>query len=92
MLIIENLEWNAMLHCRACRLVSNLSECSWHAKELCNAGVIKALVALLTSKTDVQTYCMAIRAVRYEIASDSISVVSLLLNYIYFIINFMLQF
>ncbi|KYM95607.1 Armadillo repeat-containing protein 5 [Cyphomyrmex costatus] len=62
--ILENLELNAMLHCRACRLVSNLSECSWHAKELCDAGVIKALVALLTSKTDVQTYCMAIRAVR----------------------------
>lgn len=63
-LIIENLELNAMLHCRACRLVSNLSECSWHAKELCDAGVIKALVTLLTSKTDIQTYCMAIRAVR----------------------------
>ncbi|TGZ49442.1 uncharacterized protein Rnb [Temnothorax longispinosus] len=62
--VIENLEWNAMLHCRACRLVSNLSECSWHAEELCNAGVMKALVTLLTSKTDVQTYCMAVRAVR----------------------------
>lgn len=72
MLIIENLKLNAMLHCRACRLVSNLSECSWHAKELCNAGVMKALVALLTSKTDVQTYCMAIRAVRYKIIPDSI--------------------
>jgi len=70
--IIENLELNAMLHCRACRLVSNLSECSWHAKELCNAGVMKALVLLLTSKTDIQTYCMAIRAVRYKIFLDFI--------------------
>ncbi|XP_011175415.1 armadillo repeat-containing protein 5 [Solenopsis invicta] len=64
LLIIENLEQNAMLHCRACRLVSNLSECSWHAKEMCDAGIMKALVALLTSKTNVDTYCMAIRAVR----------------------------
>ncbi|EGI67349.1 PREDICTED: armadillo repeat-containing protein 5-like [Acromyrmex echinatior] len=63
-LILENLELNTMLHCRACRLVSNLSECSWHAKELCDAGIMKTLVALLMSKTDVQTYCMAIRAVR----------------------------
>ncbi|XP_011873921.1 PREDICTED: uncharacterized protein LOC105565385 [Vollenhovia emeryi] len=63
-LIIENLESNAMLHCRACRLVGNLSECRWHAEKLCNAGVIKALVALLQSKTDEQTYCMAVRAVR----------------------------
>lgn len=80
MLIIENLELNAMLHCRACRLVSNLSECSWHAKELCNAGVMKALVALLTSKTDIQTYCMAIRAVRYKIVPDFIYIYAYILE------------
>ena len=69
-----------MLHCRACRLVSNLSECSWHAKELCDAGIIKTLMALLTSKTDVQTYCMAIRAVRYIIVLNSIVIYFFLLN------------
>lgn len=89
MFIIENLEWNSMLHCRAYRLVGNLSECSWHAEELCNAGVMKPLVALLTSKTDVQNYCMAVRAVRYKIVLDSINVICLLLNCIYPIINFM---
>ncbi|XP_072746397.1 uncharacterized protein Rnb [Anoplolepis gracilipes] len=63
-LIIKNLKLDTKLHCRACRLVSNLSECSWHVKELCNAGVVKALIPLLMLKTNTQTYCMAVRAIR----------------------------
>ncbi|XP_050457379.1 armadillo repeat-containing protein 5 isoform X1 [Cataglyphis hispanica] len=63
-LIIKNLKLDTKLHCRACRLVSNLSECRWHVKELCDAGVLKALMPLLILKTNMQTYCMAIRAVR----------------------------
>lgn len=66
-LIIKNLKLDTKLHCRACRLVSNLSECRWHVKELCDAGVVKALVPHLILKTNTQTYCMAIRAVRYKI-------------------------
>ncbi|XP_029162891.1 LOW QUALITY PROTEIN: armadillo repeat-containing protein 5 [Nylanderia fulva] len=63
-LIIKNLQLDTKLHCRACRLISNLSESSWHVKELCDAGVVKALVPLLILKTSTQTYCMAIRAMR----------------------------
>ncbi|XP_011645188.1 armadillo repeat-containing protein 5-like, partial [Pogonomyrmex barbatus] len=63
-LIIKNLDLDEKLHCRACRLISNLCKCSWHAKELCNAGVLEALTVLLMSKIDRQTYCMAIRAIR----------------------------
>ncbi|CAL1688770.1 unnamed protein product [Lasius platythorax] len=63
-LIIKNLKLDTKLHCRACRLVSNLSECSWHVKELCDAGVVKALIPLLILKTSTQTYCMAVRAMR----------------------------
>ncbi|GAB1861398.1 Peroxidase [Camponotus japonicus] len=63
-LIIKNLKLDTKLHCRACRLVSNLSECSWHVKKLCEAGVVKALVPLLELKTNTQTYCMAVRAMR----------------------------
>nr|XP_012223821.1 PREDICTED: armadillo repeat-containing protein 5 [Linepithema humile] len=63
-LIIKNSKLDNRLHCRACRLVSNLSECSWHAKVLYNTGIVEALKELLMSKTSTQTYCMAVRAVR----------------------------
>ncbi|RLU27291.1 hypothetical protein DMN91_001092 [Ooceraea biroi] len=62
--IIKNLKLDSKLHCRACRLVSNLSECSWHANKLYDAGVVETLTALLKSKTDMQTYLMAVRAIR----------------------------
>ncbi|KAL0099280.1 hypothetical protein PUN28_020093 [Cardiocondyla obscurior] len=55
---------NATLHCRACRLISNLSRCSWHAEKLCNCGVVTGLKIILKSKTDTWTHSMAIRAVR----------------------------
>jgi len=57
---------NGKLHCRACRLISNLSECSWHANKLYDAGVVEILAVLLKSKTDMQTYLMIIRAIRYK--------------------------
>jgi hypothetical protein len=69
--ILKNLKVSDNLHCRACRLVGNLSECSWHAKTFYNAGAIQALQDVLRTKANTQTYLMAIRAVRH---------VSLLLN------------
>lgn len=52
------------LHCRACRLIGNLSDCSWHAKAFYDAGVVPALYEILKNKANTQTYLMAIRAVR----------------------------
>jgi len=63
--IIKNPIIEGKVHCRACRLISNLAECSWYANKLYHAGVIEPLVVLLKSKTDMQTYIMIIRAIRY---------------------------
>ncbi|XP_029052676.1 armadillo repeat-containing protein 5 [Osmia bicornis bicornis] len=62
--IIKHIKLENALHCRACRLIGNLSECNWHAKSLCEAGVVQALVALLKLDTNMQTYLMGVRAIR----------------------------
>lgn len=62
--ILKDLRLSSTIHCRACRLVSNLSECSWHAESLYNAGVVEPLAALLRINTVKQTYIMAVRALR----------------------------
>lgn len=63
--IIKHIKLGNTLHCRACRLIGNLSECDWHAKSLCEAGAIQALVNLLQLDTNMQTYLMGVRAIRY---------------------------
>ncbi|CAL7947352.1 unnamed protein product [Xylocopa violacea] len=62
--IIKHIKLGNTIHCRACRLIGNLSECEWHAKSLCEAGAIQALVDLLQLETNIQTYLMGIRAIR----------------------------
>ncbi|XP_076278500.1 BTB/POZ domain-containing protein Rnb [Lasioglossum baleicum] len=62
--IIKYIKLESTLHCRACRLIGNLSECDWHAKSLCNAGAIQAIVDLLQLDTNMQTYLMGVRAIR----------------------------
>ncbi|XP_033361195.1 armadillo repeat-containing protein 5 [Bombus vosnesenskii] len=62
--IVKYMKLNSSMVCRACRLIGNLSECDWHAKSLCEAGAIQALINLLQLDTYVYIYLMAIRAVR----------------------------
>ncbi|XP_003704054.2 BTB/POZ domain-containing protein Rnb [Megachile rotundata] len=62
--IIKHIKLENTLHCRACRLIGNLSECDWHAKSLCEAGAVQALVNLLQLDTNMQTYLMGVRAIR----------------------------
>ncbi|XP_032686363.1 uncharacterized protein LOC116851238 isoform X2 [Odontomachus brunneus] len=62
--IMKNHALDSTVHCRVCRLVGNLSECSWHAKSLYNNGVVEPLTTFLKLKTTRQTYLMAIRAIR----------------------------
>ncbi|KAJ8679925.1 hypothetical protein QAD02_015712 [Eretmocerus hayati] len=62
--ILRNLKVSDNLHCRACRLVGNLSDCTRHAKGFFDAGIIEALHDVLTTSANSQTYMMAIRAVR----------------------------
>ncbi|KOC67114.1 Armadillo repeat-containing protein 5 [Habropoda laboriosa] len=62
--ILKHIKLGNTLHCRACRLIGNLSECEWHAKSLCEAGVIQALVDCLQLDTNMQTYLMGVRAIR----------------------------
>ncbi|XP_012349280.1 armadillo repeat-containing protein 5 [Apis florea] len=62
--IIKHIKLGNSLHCRACRLIGNLSECDWHAKSLCEAGAVQALVDLLQLDIYMQTYLMGIRAIR----------------------------
>ncbi|XP_015185969.1 PREDICTED: armadillo repeat-containing protein 5 [Polistes dominula] len=62
--IMKKLKSDSAIQCRACRLIGNLSECSWHAKSLYEAGSIQELSKLLQSKTNTQTYLMVIRAIR----------------------------
>ncbi|XP_076653762.1 BTB/POZ domain-containing protein Rnb isoform X2 [Halictus rubicundus] len=62
--VIKYIKLESTLHCRACRLIGNLSECDWHAKSLCNAGAIQAIVDLLQLDTNMQTYLMSVRAIR----------------------------
>ncbi|KAI4495640.1 hypothetical protein M0802_008475 [Mischocyttarus mexicanus] len=62
--IIKKLKSDSAIQCRACRLIGNLSECSWHAKTLYEAGSIQELSKLLQSETNMQTYLMVIRAIR----------------------------
>ncbi|CAK9809483.1 Armadillo repeat-containing protein 5 [Anthophora plagiata] len=62
--ILKHIKLGNTLQCRACRLIGNLSECDWHAKSLCEAGVIQALVDLLHLDTNMQTYLMGVRAIR----------------------------
>ncbi|XP_060811648.1 armadillo repeat-containing protein 5 [Bombus pascuorum] len=62
--IIKHIKLENTIHCRACRLIGNLSESDWHAKSLCEAGAVQALINLLQLDTYMQTYLMAVRAVR----------------------------
>ncbi|KZC13265.1 Armadillo repeat-containing protein 5 [Dufourea novaeangliae] len=62
--IIKYIKLGNTLHCRACRLIGNLSECDWHAKSLCEAGAIQALVDLLQLDINMQTHLMGVRAIR----------------------------
>ncbi|XP_043254463.1 armadillo repeat-containing protein 5 [Colletes gigas] len=62
--IIKHIKLENTIHCRACRLIGNLSECDWHAKSLCQAGAIEALVNLLQLDLNMQTYLMGVRAIR----------------------------
>ncbi|OAD58302.1 Armadillo repeat-containing protein 5 [Eufriesea mexicana] len=62
--IIKHIKLGNTIHCRACRLIGNLSECNWHAKSLYEAGAIQALVDLLQLDIYMQTYLMGIRAIR----------------------------
>ncbi|XP_046744966.1 uncharacterized protein LOC124410547 isoform X2 [Diprion similis] len=53
------------IQCRACRLIGNLAECSWHAKALCQAGVVKIITNILkSSKTTRRVQITAVRAIR----------------------------
>lgn len=64
--IIKNPKLNSKIYCRAYRLIGNLSKCSWHAKVLYTAGVVKALEQCLlkNSKINIEwfTHLMAVRA------------------------------
>lgn len=62
--IAKNLDSGETMHCRACRLMGNLSESNNHARALCEAGAIVALTEILRSKSNAQTLGMAVRAVR----------------------------
>ncbi|XP_058803227.1 armadillo repeat-containing protein 5 [Phymastichus coffea] len=62
--ILNNLEVGDTLHCRACRLIGNLSDCISYAKAFYNAGAIQSLNYVLRTKANQQTYTMAIRAIR----------------------------
>ncbi|KAG7208927.1 hypothetical protein KM043_015106 [Ampulex compressa] len=62
--IIKTQALGNSLHCRACRLIGNLSELESHAKTLCDVGAIQALTSLLQEKANMQTYLMAVRAIR----------------------------
>ncbi|XP_014488960.1 PREDICTED: armadillo repeat-containing protein 5-like [Dinoponera quadriceps] len=62
--IMKNHTLDSKVHCRACRLVGNLSECKWHAEALYNGGVIEPLTTFLKLQTNRQTYLTAIRAIR----------------------------
>lgn len=63
--IIKHIKLGNNIHCRACRLIGNLSESDYHAKSLCEVGAIQALVDLLQLDTYMQTYLMGVRAIRY---------------------------
>lgn len=62
--LLRNIRSAANLHCRACRLLGNLSECSWHAKNFFDLGAIDVLEKILKNKSTGQTYSMSIRAIR----------------------------
>ncbi|KAK1133789.1 hypothetical protein K0M31_011579 [Melipona bicolor] len=62
--IINHIKLGNNIHCRACRLIGNLSESDYHAKSLCEVGAIQALVDLLQLDTYMQTYLMGVRAIR----------------------------
>ncbi|CAD6205679.1 GSCOCG00009963001-RA-CDS [Cotesia congregata] len=63
--IIKNLSPGLTLHCRACRLIGNMSDSKRHTKALCEAGVIVALKGIiLDAKTSTPTLLMSIRALR----------------------------
>lgn len=62
--IMKNHALDSAIHCRACRLVGNLSECSWHAEILYNGGVVMPLTMFLNIKTKWITSLTAIRAIR----------------------------
>ncbi|OXU25505.1 hypothetical protein TSAR_000315 [Trichomalopsis sarcophagae] len=62
--ILKNLKMSENLQCRACRLIGNLADCSWHAKAFYDAGVVSVLHDIIKNKANVPTYLMAIRAVR----------------------------
>ncbi|XP_076675105.1 BTB/POZ domain-containing protein Rnb isoform X1 [Andrena cerasifolii] len=62
--VVKHVSFGSTLHCRACRLIGNLSECDWHARSLCEVGAIQALVDLLQLDTNMQTYLMGVRAIR----------------------------
>ncbi|XP_078044752.1 BTB/POZ domain-containing protein Rnb isoform X2 [Augochlora pura] len=71
--IIKCIKIDGTLHCRACRLIGNLSECEWHAKSFCEAGAIQAIADLLQLNTNMQTYLTSVRAIRniWSICEDS---------------------
>nr|XP_046481123.1 armadillo repeat-containing protein 5 isoform X1 [Neodiprion pinetum] len=53
------------IQCRACRLIGNLAECSWHARALCQAGVVRIITNVLKSaKTIRRVQITAVRAIR----------------------------
>ncbi|XP_046424879.1 uncharacterized protein LOC124182103 isoform X2 [Neodiprion fabricii] len=53
------------IQCRACRLIGNLAECSWHARALCQAGVVRIITNVLkSSKTIRRVQITAVRAIR----------------------------
>ncbi|XP_051162423.1 armadillo repeat-containing protein 5 [Leptopilina boulardi] len=62
--IIRNLEGSYNLHCRAVRLIGNLSECSWHAKSFCDQKAVGVLTDILHSKTYTEVHIMTVRAIR----------------------------
>lgn len=62
--IIRSLEGNYNLHSRAVRLIGNLSECTWHAKSLCDQKAVGVLTDILHSKTYTEVHIMTVRAIR----------------------------
>ncbi|XP_034941808.1 uncharacterized protein Rnb [Chelonus insularis] len=62
--IIKNINSNGTLHCRACRLISNLVQSERHATIFCEAGVINVLNGIIIDSTSSSTLLMAVRAVR----------------------------
>lgn len=41
--LLKNVKLSANLQCRACRLIGNLLDCSWHAKNFYKSGVVEVL-------------------------------------------------